>query len=784
MRKSAADHASDIDVSHLHRRAVALRREGRHRDALALLEPAIEDIPDDVRLLIEAGENHKALGDPGRSAVLFRHVLELEEHHRAARIGLIDSLIAQSSHVEALGAAKAAGELFPQDPVFGLRCAHVLRVLGKSEEAVGRLRQMLERFPASTPVKLQLAAALREAGMLTDSRAQYGSLLAVEPENKAAWLGLIDTAVAAQDFPAALDLVKQARADLDGDFDLDLKTGFVLQKNDLYREAVEHFQAIVRRQPNLVAAQLALAMACLSANDHALYSEAAARLAELAPRDFAIRQRLAALASALGNWEVGAEHSAAVLESVPDHVEACLVLARCKLGMNRVAEAEALVRNLLDRSPLAPAVETRACMTMSQVQHTKGDPEAAVGALLQARRADPTNLVVTMELITRYSAASKDREIGPLLDDAIETARKSPNPRLATVLAEYGRSEDALSLCLDWQKQFPQLGWLPVIVGWLSTLSDTDRTPEHSPATTLAPSLPVRRERQFKSILEAIWEPASDPARFVKALPPSSDPSVYAVAWSHCTVPGLGYAEWKRRVDHATRVHMDYEEVLLNDTSELLAFEDFLNDDGLEDLAPLVDQNRPCFIVSSHLGAPATPWFLTSRIPQFHCLRSWGAPETMAGRDPFRGLTAGLSTVATVRAVRKLLASGGMLGAAPDAPFVAFNTQFASGYSYGTLCGQEFRISNLIPRLARRMSVPTFWVQAVWQDRRLVLQIEEIEVAAPKHAEALWMSEWTAAYLSRLEKVITGVPENLNLRRAAVWRYLHARTTQVPKNKS
>lgn len=757
------------------KKAFVLRRLGRHREALACLEPAWLQDKRNVSTLMEMAANCLVLGDHERCVDLFRTVIEIDGRNKGAWLGLIDSMFALSDHEAALEYAETADLKMPEEFAFGLKQAVILRRLGRNQDAVSHLQTLLLRFPDATPVQLALGTAYREAGLFTQSRALYEEILSREPGNKAAWLGCIDAAISGQENQAALALVKRADSHLAGDIDLGIKAAVVLQKNGMYRAAIDRLCALTRSHPESIPAQLALTSACLTADDEGLFHKNAARLQELAPDDPALHERLAALANALGNWTVAEEQSKAVRTIIPDHIEAAIYLARSQLAMGKIALAEAIVSELRARQALPPKVEARADMTMAQIEHVKGNEETAIAFLNQAHRADPGNVTIIMNLITRTAAASREHEIGAMLDDLLKITTRAPNERLVIMLAEYGRLDEALAVCRDWHDLFPELAWIPEMIACLARLKgEASLSGDTGSVASRAPA-PVRRKDQFKSFLDATWQQASDLAAFVKSSPPSSDPSVYAVAWSHCRVPGLDYAEWKRRADHATRTWMDFDEIFISDISELDALQSFMGQDDLSGLAPLVEEKRPCFIVSSHLGVPANIWFLSRRIPQFHYLSGWASRVSDDRLPPFRPLMTSLNNVATVRAIKRLIESGGMLGSSIDAPFVAFNPQFTSGYSYGPLCGQKFRISNLLPRLAHRFSVPTFWVQSVWKDERIVVEIEEIKVMGEGISEADWLSEWTAAYLLRLERLISSLPENLNLGKASAWRYLHAR---------
>ncbi|WP_262690558.1 hypothetical protein [Kordiimonas aestuarii] len=775
--KEALEFAPD-DILLQQRQAFTLRRLGRHKEALDCLEKIWVKDKRNVSVIMDMAASWRALSDIDRCMNLFQSALDVDDSNKGAWIGLIDCALALSNHDVALRYAETADVKLPGEFVFGLKKAAALKALGRKEEVLAQLQSMLERFPDIIPVRLALALACREVGQFGECMTHYEAILGKEPGNKPAWFGCIDTAIARQQPLLALELVQKASQHLAGDIDLGIKEAFTLQKIGKNRDAISRLEALARAYPDNKTVYLALVSACLLADDHSRYEVYVATLKNLAPADTTSHLRLAAVANAQGHWLAAADHSATVLGVMPQHIEASIIHARSLLGMGDARQAETILTDLLQHPELSPMIETRACMAMAQVQRVKGDTEAAIGYLVRARKANPTDIAVVMELIMLCAAASREHEIGGMLDDLIKLTKLVPNERLTIMLAEYGRLDEALAICRAWHGLYPGLGWIAEMMACLAQLKGKDPPvgslhPEANPPTVME-ELACPAKGRFRNLLDATWQENHDPVELKSGEPASSDPSVYAVAWSHSKVPGLDFSDWKKRADLATRTWMEYDDLLYRDVSELDALNHYLDDDGLSVLEPLARDRRPCFIVSSHMGVPAVVWYLSRKIPQFHYLSGWAAKASEHRKPPFNPLVTSLNNGATIRAIKRLIDEGGMLGSSVDAPFVAFNPQFTSGYSYGTLCGQKFRITNLIPRLAYRFSVPTVWVQPVWKERRIMVEIEEIDVSAGGLSEAEWLNKWTASYLQKLERLIKSGPENLNLRRASAWRYLSA----------
>lgn len=106
--------------------------------------------------------------------------------------------------------------------------------------------------------------------------------------------------------------------------------------------------------------------------------------------------------------------------------------------------------------------------------------------------------------------------------------------------------------------------------------------------------------------------------------------------------------------------------------------------------------------------------------------------------------------------------NGTLIGFAPDSPATTDALSF-------DFCGRKISLSTMVPRLIYKENTASFWWQGLWRDGRIVMEL--IRLPDPEEEEdiEIWCRRWAAAYLSHVERVMRGPPENLNCG-AGIWR--------------
>ncbi len=129
--------------------AVALHRQGRHAEALPLLQRARSLRPDDATIENNLGSALAESGDMQGALDAFRHACELEPSLAVAwfNLGAAHDALLQTAAAEA--AFAEALSLDPQHQQARIQRACCLRTLGRLDDAASEFRAVLDRHPDS-----------------------------------------------------------------------------------------------------------------------------------------------------------------------------------------------------------------------------------------------------------------------------------------------------------------------------------------------------------------------------------------------------------------------------------------------------------------------------------------------------------------------------------------------------------------------------------------------------------------------------------------------------------
>lgn len=163
-----------------------------------------------------------------------------------------------------------------------------------------------------------------------------------------------------------------------------------------------------------------------------------------------------------------------------------------------------------------------------------------------------------------------------------------------------------------------------------------------------------------------------------------------------------------------------------------------------------------CLIAGSHLGPVAAgTHFATTSGRRFRVFGK-GGPEAIVGEGPLVRIPSDSNVSQSLREIVREFDSGGMVGFAAELPNIRDSRRLP-------FLGREIPFSLLAPRLIWRRRVPSLWWQPLWKDGRIVMEIERLPDPETGDTFDSWFPRWSTAYLARLEKVMRGNPENLNL---------------------
>jgi len=237
------------------------------------------------------------------------------------------------------------------------------------------------------------------------------------------------------------------------------------------------------------------------------------------------------------------------------------------------------------------------------------------------------------------------------------------------------------------------------------------------------------------------------------------------LAWQLTRERGMSEAEWLARAARATLLHRRIaRRPLLDAPSEGLIAP---VDPG--ELAPLIHGGGPYLMVKSHFGPQVLYACVTDFPGVFYAVQRHYGGRPAGLRENMLELAGGsLTSTATLL---RCLRAGHPVGFSPDVPAMDWRADRPGGVARGRLFGHDCALSDTVPQLALALDLRCIWVQPVQEGDVIRIEIAELPRPDPAETPAEWCDRWAAAYLARIEALMSGAPENQNLA-APLWRYL------------
>lgn len=190
------------------RRCSFLCELGRPQEAVAILQELQRLLPEDAAVVVELARAHGATGAYAAALALLESLAEADPSQHDVLVARVDMLVALERLDAALAAVGAALARHAEDRRLLHRRGTVLRRLGRTAEAVGVLSPLHRRYPEDADLAMDLALALGAMGEHEASMAALDSILARNPIHRAAWRAKIDAAVARSDQDALASLAR------------------------------------------------------------------------------------------------------------------------------------------------------------------------------------------------------------------------------------------------------------------------------------------------------------------------------------------------------------------------------------------------------------------------------------------------------------------------------------------------------------------------------------------------------------------------------------------------
>ena len=358
--------------------------------ALALILAACGRPPDSTQLLAEA-QKYELRGDFAAAIIQLKNLLQHEPQHSQARLRLGELYLRT-------GDPRAAEMQLQLALSAGYESKATLALLAKAIFQQGNFRKLLEATRASDHgeiAKQPEILALRGHAYLSlsqagEAEAAFDEALTRLPAYAPALLGKARLALARGDGKQAHALVTDAVASDPRSVDGWLMKGDLERAFNKPSEALQAYQQALQANPADVAANFNLASLYL---DRGELVEAGKRIEALraAAPDSALAHYLGGLLDfRRGNFAAAAEAARRTLKLVPDHLPAMALAGAAAHALSADAEAETLLRQVLERSP--GNVFIRRLLAESLLR--RGKAQQAIDVLAPALKAAPEDAIV------------------------------------------------------------------------------------------------------------------------------------------------------------------------------------------------------------------------------------------------------------------------------------------------------------------------------------------------------------------------------------------------------
>ncbi|MFH0781455.1 MAG: tetratricopeptide repeat protein [Pseudomonadota bacterium] len=176
----------------------------------------------------------------------------IAKHPEGGHYLLLGELYFKSKNNDkALQAFEKAQELSPENPQGYVLRAHLLNLMGKTEETISQYNELLQTQPNSISALMGLAAAYESLGRFAEAKAKYQRALELRPDlpaaaNNLAWL------IASEDkgdLGEALRLAMQAKQALPDQPNIADTLGWVHYKRSSYSLAITQFKQALENRP-------------------------------------------------------------------------------------------------------------------------------------------------------------------------------------------------------------------------------------------------------------------------------------------------------------------------------------------------------------------------------------------------------------------------------------------------------------------------------------------------------------------------------------------------------
>ena len=341
----------------------------RSGDASSVLENLValaEQYPDNPQVLILLGSGYQSEGDIAQAVETFVLLSERQKDSHLGPFLLSGALFQAEKHTEALVALDEALRRTPNLlPALMRRVQYDLKE-GRTEEAIARVRTVIEAYPKQPGLRHLLGSVYFSAGDLKEAESAFRQEIELEPRQLNSYLALANLLVRGDRLDEALQELNDALAVDENNLKALMLSGILYERQSAYEKALIHYEKILSLVPDFaIAANNAAYIYSTKLGKIDKAFELAKHARELAPNDRAIADTLGWIAYQRGEYPWALTLITEAAETYADNpdVQYHLGMAYAALGRDALAVV-ALNKAISVEKPLSNAREVERLLSI------------------------------------------------------------------------------------------------------------------------------------------------------------------------------------------------------------------------------------------------------------------------------------------------------------------------------------------------------------------------------------------------------------------------------------
>ena len=462
-------------------RAAEAIENGEYRAAIIDAKDVLRKEPDNARGRLLLGRASLEIGDGASAEKELRRAMEFGTDAGLLIVDLGRAMLQQRKPQQVLDEITPDLAASDDDRLAVLRLrANATQLLGRPAEAREIYTSVLAENPDDVEAKLGVVSTYMAQKNFLQARATMELLLGSNPDNMSVWIssGMLNFQV--RDFESAEENFRRALSLLSAEdmteSSIQAYSGLAdaLLAQDKFEDAIEVVAKLDELAPNSIPAMHLAARIAYLDEDWPVAQEKLQRVLRIAPQYWPAQLLLGAVQLRSGNPVQAEMYFSAVVAAVPENSQARQLLAETRLQMARLEEAQQALQPIIGDStdPRSLSLAARASMGL-------GKTDDAVGFLLQSLAANPGNVELQFQLVITYLSAGRRDEAQDLLRN-IEVGESGEgefrrDALLVSAKIKDGGVSDAIAPARALAEKWPDTGRAHTLLGSLLLIQGNSR---------------------------------------------------------------------------------------------------------------------------------------------------------------------------------------------------------------------------------------------------------------------------------------------------------------------